>query len=158
MPITDTERTLLRDLAKQVAEIGAHPRQAVQREMWKRHNGLRPGKPMVLVFPEGAWTELLPDDTLAITDPFFRRWEWHLRHIIYRWQHLRDDNVIEPVLKVGPGAHQQRLGARGRRTSPAPRPAAPGTSIRPSRTPPTSPSSSSRASRWTRSRPAATSR
>jgi hypothetical protein len=101
MPITHAERELLRDLARQVAEIAAHPRQATQREMWKRHNGLQPGKPMVLVFPEGAWSELLPDDTLAITDPFFRRWEWQLRHLIYRWEHLRDDNVIEPVLKVG---------------------------------------------------------
>jgi hypothetical protein len=100
MALTPTERDVLRDLAKQVAEIAAHPRHAAQREMWKRHNALRPGKPMVLVFPEGAWSELLPDDTLVVSDPFFRRWEWHLRHLIYRWHHLRDDNVITPVIKV----------------------------------------------------------
>jgi hypothetical protein len=101
LPLTLAERETLRDLAKQVAEIAAHPQNAANRAEWKRHNGLRRGKAMVLCFPEGAWQELLPDDVLTATDPDFRRFEWHLRHIIYRWQHLRDDNVIEPVWKVG---------------------------------------------------------
>ena len=100
MPLTTKEREALRDLAKQVAEIAAHPQHAANRAEWKRHNGLRPGKAMVLVFPEGAWADLLPDDVLTVSDPFFRRHEFHLRHLIYRWEHLRDDNVIEPRLKV----------------------------------------------------------
>jgi len=100
MHITDSEKHLLRDLARQVAEIAAHPRHAAQAELWKQQNALRRVRPMVLVFPEGSWTELLPDDSLVIADPFFRRWEFHLRHLIYRWRHLRDDNVITPVIKV----------------------------------------------------------
>ena len=101
MEISTAERQLLRDLAKQVAEIGAAPEQAVKREWWKRHNRLERVKPMVLIFPEGAWGELLPDSVVQVSDRFWRGWEWHLRHLIYRWEHLRDDNVIEPVLKVG---------------------------------------------------------
>ncbi|UCH36625.1 MAG: hypothetical protein JSV65_09800 [Armatimonadota bacterium] len=101
MSVTAADRATLRDLAERVAEIAAHPQNAANREEWKRHNGLKPGKAMVLVFPEGAWQDLLPDSVLTVADPTFRRWEWHLRHIIYRWEHLRDDNVIEPRLKVG---------------------------------------------------------
>jgi hypothetical protein len=116
VPVTDTERALLRDLAKQVAEIAAHPQNAANRADWKRHNGLKPGKAMVLCFPEGAWQDLLPEDRLSVTDPFFRRWEWHLRHIIYRWQHLRDDNVIEPHLEVGLAYSNSGWGLEARQT------------------------------------------
>ena len=84
-----------------MAEIGAHPRQAERREMWKRHNGLQKTKSLVLIFPEGAWGEILPHDSLQCTDDLARGIEWHLRHKIYYWEHLRDDNVIEPWLKVG---------------------------------------------------------
>jgi hypothetical protein len=116
MPVTPNERTTLRDLARQVAEIAAHPQNAANRAEWKRHNGLKRGKAMVLVFPEGAWQDLLPDNTLTVTDAFFRRFEWHLRHIIYRWQHLRDDNVIEPWLKVGLAYHNTGWGLEARQT------------------------------------------
>jgi hypothetical protein len=99
--LSRAERQILRDLALRVAEIAAHPQHAIQRELWKRHNRLDSARPMVLVFPEGSWQELLPDSSLVISDSFFRGYEWHLRHLIYRWEHLRDDNVIEPVIKVG---------------------------------------------------------
>ena len=99
--LNPTDRTTLRDLAKQVAEIGAQPHQAERRQLWLDHNALRPGRPLVLCYPEGAWRELLPDETLTVTDPDYRGWEWHLRHLVYRWEHLRDDGVIEPALEVG---------------------------------------------------------
>ncbi len=95
------DKQILRELARRVAEIGHHPRQAERREMWKRHNGLQKTKPMVLIFPEGAWSEILPHDTLQCTDGLARRIEWHLRHKIYYWERLRDDNVIEPRINIG---------------------------------------------------------
>jgi len=101
MNISRTEKDLLRDLAKRVAEIAAHPRHRQRAEMWKKHNRLEKVKPMVLVFPEGSWCELLPDSVLQVSDPFWRHYEWHLRHLIYRWEHLRDDNVIDPTIRVG---------------------------------------------------------
>jgi hypothetical protein len=101
VPISAQEKELLRDLARRVAEIAAAPEHGVRREMWKKHNRLQRIKPMVLIFPEGAWTELLPQSVCKIADPFWRGYEWHLRHLIYRWEHLRDDNVIEPILRVG---------------------------------------------------------
>ena len=101
MQMSAQERQVLRDLARRVAEIAAAPEHAVKREWWRKHNRLERVKPMVLCSPEGSWCELLPDDTLVTTDRWARGWEWHLRHLIYRWEHLRDDTVIEAVLKVG---------------------------------------------------------
>jgi hypothetical protein len=101
MSFSNRDKQILRDLAKQVADIAAHPYNAERREMWKRHNRLEKVKPMVLVFPEGAWRELLPHTVLRCEDQSARELEWHLRHLIYRWEHLRDDNVIEPWIKIG---------------------------------------------------------
>ena len=52
MPISKKDRNLLRDLAKQVAEIASLPVMDERRELWKRHNSLDPVRPMILVFPE----------------------------------------------------------------------------------------------------------
>lgn len=100
MSISERERSLLRDLAKQVSEIAAHPENQKKREWWIRHNRLEKVKPMVLVFPEGAWAEMLPYDVLQCEDEWCRHWEWWFRHIIYRWNYLRDDNVIDNQLEV----------------------------------------------------------
>jgi hypothetical protein len=55
---------------------------------------------MVLCSPEGAWTELLPADSLLCTDAFHRQVEHQLRQRIYWWDHLRDDNTMEPWFNV----------------------------------------------------------
>lgn len=101
MPIDRKDKEILRNLATRVAEIGHDPYQAQRRDMWKQHNGLQKVKPMVLCFPEGAWGELLPEGVLQCTDGFARGLEMSLRQKIYQWEHLRDDNVIEPTIKVG---------------------------------------------------------
>jgi len=95
-----SDRIYLRDLACQVADIAANPRHDERRSWWIRHNRLEPVKPMVLVFPEGSWEELLPKSTMRIADPFWQEHEWYLRYLIYRWEHLRDDNTIEPYIRV----------------------------------------------------------
>lgn len=101
MPISNKDKTIMRDLAKRVAEIGHDPQQSINKDLWKKHNALQRTKPMVLVFPEGSWSELLPHDVLQCEDSALHGWEWYLRHIIYRWENLRDDNVIEPRLRIG---------------------------------------------------------
>ncbi|MCX6411751.1 MAG: hypothetical protein NTZ81_05295, partial [Actinobacteria bacterium] len=58
--MTDRDRTILRELARRVAEIGALPIMAERRKEWKRHNSLKPGRAFILVFPEGSWGEILP--------------------------------------------------------------------------------------------------
>jgi|YNPNPStandDraft_1061719.scaffolds.fasta_scaffold08852_2 hypothetical protein len=97
-PLSPRERERLRDLARQVAAIAAQPQQAEKRQLWYRHNRLEKVRPMLLVFPEDSWAEILPEETLELSDPFWRQWEWYLKHLIYRNHHLADDFVIEPEL------------------------------------------------------------
>jgi hypothetical protein len=53
--IQQADRSILCDLAKQVAEVAALPIQTTRRRQWVRHNSLQTKHPMMLVFPEGAW-------------------------------------------------------------------------------------------------------
>jgi hypothetical protein len=100
MSVTANDRRILREAAKRVAEIAALPVQAERREMWYRHNRLEGVRPMVLVFPEGAWRELLPEDQMRCEDPVLRGWESRLKSAIYHHQNHHDDFVIEPHFRV----------------------------------------------------------
>jgi len=93
--ISPDERKILRDLAKQVAEIASLPVMAERRELWKKHNSLQPVRPMILIFPEGSWGELLPQSVLKCEDRQARGIEWSLRSRIYHHEHFQDDTVVE---------------------------------------------------------------
>jgi len=99
-PIDKAGRELLRALSTRVLEIAALPCQAEKRSLWYCHSKLEPVRPLLLVFPEDSWEEILPADRLTLADPFWRQWEWYLRHLIYRHESIPDDSVIEPDLWV----------------------------------------------------------
>lgn len=89
------DRNILRSLAGRVREIAELPEMEVRRNKWYKFNALRPERPMVLCFPEGAWMELLPECEIRCEDKQLRVWEWNLRSQIYWWEHIRDDNALE---------------------------------------------------------------
>ena len=93
--ITSHDRHILRELARRVAEIAHLPIMSERRELWKRHNRLDPVRPMILVFPEGSWRELLPATALQCEGETARTMEWTLRSRLYHHAHLHDDTVIE---------------------------------------------------------------
>jgi hypothetical protein len=93
--ISVKDRQILRELAKQVAEIADLPVMEERRSMWKRHNRLERVRPMVLVFPEGAWRELLPGSALRCEGENARGFEWDLRSRIYHYENIHDDKPIE---------------------------------------------------------------
>lgn len=93
--IENEDLAVLRDLAGQVARIAALPVMRERRELWKRHNALQPTRPMMLVFPEGAWCELLPQAALRCGSEFARGIEAVLRRRIYTYEHFHDDTVVE---------------------------------------------------------------
>ncbi|MFW6189691.1 MAG: hypothetical protein ACOC7T_04580 [Planctomycetota bacterium] len=95
MSISSRDRTILRDLAKRMAEAAAGPVMAERRELWKRHNSLRPERPMILVFPEGSWRELLTDEDMDCEGEDARKMEWNLRSRLFYHRRLHDDTVIE---------------------------------------------------------------
>ena len=95
------DREILRDLARQVAEVASLPVMAERKAMWKRHNALQRVRPMVLVFPEGSWRELLPGSALQCTEEKARGMEWNLRARLYQHEHIHHDLPIEGDWVVG---------------------------------------------------------
>lgn len=94
------DRRILRELAKRVDEIARLPIMEQRRDRWTRHNRLEHVEPMIVVFPEGSWRELLPESELKCQGNEARRIEWDLRSRIYYHDHIGDDAVVERSLKV----------------------------------------------------------
>ena len=101
MPVSQHDRSVLRSLAAQVAEIAALPVQQETIVLWKALNGLRPMRPMVAIH-QRPWHELNVNDelTLRSEDEFCRGLETTLRRILYAWRHMPVDMVVEPVIEV----------------------------------------------------------
>ncbi|MDD5706020.1 MAG: hypothetical protein PHR35_08850 [Kiritimatiellae bacterium] len=95
---TARERKCLRELAAQVAEVAALPRQRRTERLWTEHNRLVKTRPIFAVYPEVGWADLVPSSALTIETPFWRNQEWYLRHLLYRIRFLRDDFVIKPEI------------------------------------------------------------
>jgi len=98
--VTTTESTVLQELARRVREIAALDQQQRKRDAVIALNGLRSERPVVYCFPEGAWLECIPTDTLRCEDPVLRSWETRLRMAIYTHEHLADDQPIDAVFNV----------------------------------------------------------
>jgi hypothetical protein len=112
------DRNVIRELSRRCAEIGHLPIQKTRAELWTRHNDLQPGRPLVLVFPEGAWREMLPDTELQCEDRDCRGVERELRTRIYHHEVLKDDNVIEPFYHVYMPVHDTGWGVATQSTRP----------------------------------------
>jgi hypothetical protein len=84
----------LRDIAKQVVEIAELPVMAERREMWRRHNRLERVRPMILVYPEGSWNEIIPKTVLQCETDLARQIEWSLRVRIAYHEYIHDDTAI----------------------------------------------------------------
>lgn len=101
MATNNKDITILRELAKQVAEIASLPVQQETIRLWKALNGLRPERAMVMI-DQIPWHEMNVDDelTLRTEDGFCRNFEWQLRQTLYLWKHMRADMVVEPYVVV----------------------------------------------------------
>jgi len=95
MKILNSDKLILRDLAKRVAEIADLPVMEQRRKMWTEHNSLRSNYPLMLFFPEGSWNELLPPSALKCEGEKARTIEQKLRVRIYTFEHFKDDTVVE---------------------------------------------------------------
>ncbi|MGD0089722.1 MAG: hypothetical protein ABSE73_07365 [Planctomycetota bacterium] len=104
------EREVLRRLARRVRDIAELPEMPERKRRWRELNALRPERPLVLCFPEGAWGELLPQSALECTDKKLRDWEWSLRSRIYWWEFIRDDHVLEPCFDINWNIQTSDLG------------------------------------------------
>lgn len=98
--ISRKDCNILRALAGKVREVAELPEMEERKRRWYRHNALKPERPLILCFPEGAWQELLPPDVLQCENAQLREWEMNLRSKIYWWEHIRDDNTLEPWFDI----------------------------------------------------------
>lgn len=120
MAITEKDKSIIRDLARKVAEIASLPEQKEKAQMWLRHNRLERVRPMVLIFPDenGAWKEILTEKDLVTGDPFCRGHEYNLRQKLYYREHLRDDNVIDGTVASPVVIHSTGWGVSSKSTDP----------------------------------------
>jgi hypothetical protein len=98
---TTTDTRIIRDLSARIAEIAALPVQQKRLEEWKAINSLQPTRPMFMI-DQICWLQMNVNDelTLRCEDEFARNLEDGLRKTLYRWNHIRDDRVFEPVVRV----------------------------------------------------------
>ena len=113
--ISSNDRIIIRALARRVADIAALPIQAERRNLWKLHNSLKTTRPMILVFPEGSWQELLTANHLHCVGEQARNIEWQLRSRIYYHEHFQDDTVIEKEWIVDKKIQNSGWGLEARR-------------------------------------------
>ena len=85
---------ILRDLAKQLAEIAGSDIQEERRELWRRLNNLERVRPPVYV-RHGGWEQEVIPPLIKCEDPFYRQHEYNMRFLIFQ-NSIGDDYVIEP--------------------------------------------------------------
>ena len=103
MAFAKAELEVVRNLARQTAELAASAEYETRRRRWRDVNGLRkPDRAPVWLRPAGCWKELLPDETLQCTDPYLRGMERSLRMDLIK-NDIGDDHIFESWWGV-PGA------------------------------------------------------
>jgi hypothetical protein len=111
MSINIKDRDILRELARQVAEIAALPVQKETIALWKDLNRLKPVRGMVMI-DQISWHEMDVDGelTLQTEDGFCRGFETQLRRTLYSWKHIRADMVVQPFVNVYKAIHGAGFG------------------------------------------------
>jgi len=95
------DREIVRELAKQVAEIACLPVQEEKRKLWRKLNGLQHTRPMVTI-DQVCWNEMDIDEelTLRCVGPECREYERDMRITLFRWKHFPVDMVVDPFVRI----------------------------------------------------------
>jgi hypothetical protein len=106
MGISATDRQILRDLAKRVAEIAALPQQSEKARLWKACNDLKPQRAMVFADPQNGWAELNAAWLRLLCNDASLHWMEHsLRARTIRHEHIPDDFPILAEFRVPLSVH-----------------------------------------------------
>ena len=93
--ISKSDKKILQELAKRVAEFANLPIMEKRRKLWIKLNKLERTRPLILVFPENSWGELLPESALKCSGQKARKYEWELRSRIYEHENFYHDKPVE---------------------------------------------------------------
>ncbi|MBN1555269.1 MAG: hypothetical protein JXA11_11030 [Phycisphaerae bacterium] len=96
-----TDVIVLRDLAKRYVEVAADPIQNQRRDLWRRHNRLKPTRPLLYLRGGEAWNEVPEITTRKCADSLFQSVERNLRYLLFRAA-MGDDSIFEPWFVVSP--------------------------------------------------------
>ncbi|MCM8768162.1 MAG: hypothetical protein NC911_00530 [Candidatus Omnitrophica bacterium] len=99
--ISQKDKKIIRDLAKQVKEIASLPIQEEKRRLWRKLNRLEAERPMVLI-AQVCWNEMNVNEELNVLceSPECQHYEIRLRRLLYQWRHFPVDMVMEPFIPV----------------------------------------------------------
>jgi len=102
MKFTQKDREILRELAKKYALLAALPIQKERYERGRDINDLKPRRPMVWL-DEIPWHEMDINGNLTLfcEDDFARQMEQYFRRILYRWEYIQGDMVVQDSYKIG---------------------------------------------------------
>ena len=97
--VTKADKKVLRALGERLAVIADLPVQAATAASWRALNGLSQVKPMVWI-NEIPWHEMDVDSELRLqtTSDWCRYHEWEIRKLIYQWEHMPADMVVEQAV------------------------------------------------------------
>lgn len=98
--ISKEERELLRELARQVRDRAESPEMEKRRVKWYEHNDLKSTDPVIAVFPELAWHEIIKPESLKCQDEEARFIETLLRGRLFRADVIQDDVPVEKTWEV----------------------------------------------------------
>ena len=98
--IPDKDRELLKNLAARSREIADLPVMTERKKLWTAHNSLKSEIPLILADPECAWEELIPTSTLECESPLLKFWELCFKKKIFSYEHIDDDDVVEPWFDI----------------------------------------------------------
>lgn len=110
-----TERSVIRELAKRYREIAESPKHVRMRRRFKDNNDLKVVRPP-LYMDEIPWFEMDINGELdcVCEDDRLRSMEWNLRTALFRERHFACDNYIEPVWPVYKSCHSTGNGLGGK--------------------------------------------
>ena len=105
------EKGILRELARQYAELAALDVNKERRERCRKVNDLTPQRPPVWI-DEVPWHEMDIDGQLALRceDPFARGMEQFFRRKLFRWKYFQADMVLAPWYPLGKASHSTGIG------------------------------------------------
>ena len=97
--VTEADKRSLYLLGERLATIAALPKQKDTVSKWCALNGLKPVKPMVWI-DDIPWHEMDVEGQLRLqtTSAWSRYHEWEMRKLIYLWEHMPGDMVVEPAV------------------------------------------------------------
>lgn len=111
MKISAEDRTILRRLAAEQAQIAALPIHNEKKALWARLNQLQSVRSMVWI-TEVPWHEMNVDDelTLQCQDPRAREIEQGFRRLLYQWRHLPADMIVDDFYECPLVIHSTGMG------------------------------------------------